>query len=142
MAATDDSLQIRQFIPGKRSQVFRAWTEKELVDKWLCPEQCRVVANEARVAPGGTYRETMQCGETLYTVCGTYREIIPDRKLVFTHRWEDPEAVETVVAVDFADRDGGSEITLTQIGFAGAASARSHEEGWASALKNLARLFS
>jgi uncharacterized protein YndB with AHSA1/START domain len=141
MATTHESLQVTQFIRGQRSKVFAAWTDSKLVHKWLCPEQCQVIANEAYVGVGGRYRESMQCGDEIHTVFGTYRQIVPDRKLVFTHQWEEPHAVETVVRVDFTDKNGGSELILTQTGFANAATAKAHEQGWASALRNLARLF-
>lgn len=141
MATIHDRLQVTQFIPSERKQVFRAWTDPEFVKKWLCPEECQVIANEAKVAVGGKYRESMKCGDEIHTVVGTYREIIPNRKLVFTHKWEGPDAVETVVDVDFTDKNGGSEVMLTQKGFTNAASAKNHEQGWASALRNLARQF-
>ncbi len=141
MATTKDSLRITKFIDSKREQVYRSWTDAELVNKWLCPEECQVISNKALVAVGGKYRESMKCGDNIHTVSGTYREIIPNRKLVFTHKWKEPDAVETGVTVEFKDKNGGCEVTLSQKGFAGAESARGHEEGWSSALRNLAGLY-
>ena len=46
---------------------------------------------------------------------------------------EEPGVVVTDDAVYFTDKNGGSEVTLSQSGFANAVSARGHEEGWASA---------
>lgn len=142
MTANKNSLRVTQFIGGERKQVFQAWTDADMVVKWLCPEECRVIANAALVEVGGTYRETMKCGSDIHTVFGTYRKIVPNRKLIFTHQWEEPNAVQTEVSVDFADKDSGSLVTLTQKGFTDAATAKDHEEGWASALRNLAQLFS
>lgn len=141
MTANKNSLRVTQFIRGGRQHVFQAWTDADMVVKWLCPEECRVIATEATVEVGGTYRESMQCGPDIHNVFGTYREIVANRKLIFTHQWEEPNAVQTEVTVDFTDRDNGSQVTLTQKGFADAATARGHEEGWSSALRNLAKLF-
>lgn len=141
MTATKDSLQVTQFISGKRKKVFQAWIDPELVTKWLCPEECRVTYNEADVRVGGSYRESMKCGAAIHTVHGAYREIVTNEKLVFTHQWEEPNAVETVVAVELTDKDSGTEVTLTQRGFVDAGAAKGHEEGWASALRNLAKQF-
>lgn len=96
---------------------------------------------KAEAAAGGKYRESMQCGDDIHIVFGTYREIVADRSLVFTYLGEEPGAVVTDVAVYFTDKNGGSEVTLSQSGFANAVSARGHEEGWASAPGNPARQF-
>ncbi len=141
MAATKDRLQVTQFISGKREKVFQAWTDRDLVNKWLCPEECRVTRNEADVRVGGKFRESMKCGKDIHTVFGAYREIVPGKKLVFTHQWDEPNSIETVVAVELTDKNGGTEVMLTQQGFTNAASAKGHEEGWASALRNLAKQF-
>jgi uncharacterized protein YndB with AHSA1/START domain len=141
MAATKNSLQVTQFISSKRKNVFQAWTDQDLVNKWLCPEECRVTYNEADVRVGGKFRESMKCGDNIHTVFGAYREIVPDKKLVFTHQWEEPNSIETEVAVELTDQNGGTEVALTQRGFINAASAKGHEEGWASALRNLAKQF-
>ena len=141
MTTTETSLQVHQFISSERNKVFKAWIDAEMVKKWLCPEECHVLSNEAEVNVGGSYRESMQCGDDIHTVFGTYREIVPDQKLVFTHLWDEPEASETVVIVDFTDTKGGILVTITQQGFKNAATAKGHEQGWASALRNLARLF-
>jgi uncharacterized protein YndB with AHSA1/START domain len=45
------------------------------------------------------------------------------------------------VTFEFKDREGGTEIVLTQTGFRDASVAKGHEEGWSSALANLATLF-
>jgi uncharacterized protein YndB with AHSA1/START domain len=141
MAATEVSLQVTQFISGGRKKVFQAWIDPEFANRWLCPEECRVTSNQADVRVGGKYRESMQCGNDIHTVYGVYREIVPDKKLVFTHQWEEPNSIETIVEVELADMKDGTEVTLTQKGFINATTAKGHEEGWASALRNLAKQF-
>ena len=141
MTATKDSLKVTQFISGQREKVFQAWIDPVFVKRWLCPEQCRVTFNKADVRVGGKYRESMKCGADIHTVHGAYREIIPNEKLVFTHQWEEPDPTETVVAVKLTDKNGGTEVTLSQHGFIDSPTAKGHEEGWTSALRNLAKQF-
>lgn len=141
MSANEKSMQVSQFINSERGKVFQSWTDHELVRKWLCPEECSVLTSEAEVSVGGFYRESMKCGENIHTVFGTYREIVPGRKLVFTHQWEESESLETLVVVDFSDKNSGCEVTVSQKGFTSIDSAKGHEQGWASALRNLARQF-
>jgi glutathione S-transferase len=136
MAATKDSLQVTQFISGKREKVFQAWADQDLVSKWLCPEECRVTYNEADVRVGGKFRESMKCGDDIHTVFGAYREIVPGKKLVFRHQWEEPNSIGPVVAVDLTNKNCGTEVTLTRQGFRNAAATKCREDGWICALRN------
>jgi uncharacterized protein YndB with AHSA1/START domain len=140
MTSTVDSLRLTQLIRGKRQKVFQAFSDPKLARKW-CPDGCRVVSFEADMRVGGTFRESMNCGGELYTAHGVYKTIIPNKKVVFTHQWEEEDPIETVVTFEFKDTEGGTEIVLTQTGFRDASVAKGHEEGWSSALANLATLF-
>lgn len=119
--------------------VWRAWTDPAILKEWLCPRECEVVSLAGELRAGGTYRETMRCGGDDLSVTGRYLEVVPERRLVFTHRWDEPGAPETVVTVELRARGQGTEVLLTQRGFADEASAEGHREGWTSALENLAR---
>ena len=96
---------------------------------------------QAEIGVGGSYRESILRGDTIYTLFGKYREIVPDRKLVFTHQWEEPEVIETVVVVDVTDKKGSSVVILFLQESKNAAISKGHEHGWASALRNLAGQF-
>lgn len=111
-----------------------------MVRQWLCPEECEVIAAEADVRVGGAFHESMRCNGKVYTVRGVYREIKAGERLVFTHRWDDGSAPETLVRVELRERDGRTELTLTQSGFETDASAHDHTEGWSSAMAHLARV--
>lgn len=135
-----NSFTITKFIQAKRAKVFEAWTSPELLKKWDCPEHCDQIALEQNIVTGGSYRNTMFDRESKeeVTVYGKYLDVINGVKLKFTSQWENDSAPETIVTVEFADKDGGTMITLSQEGFANEALAKGHEEGWASCLKKLA----
>jgi uncharacterized protein YndB with AHSA1/START domain len=99
-----------------------------------------MVSFEADIRVGGTYRQTMRCGDERYTAHGVYRKIVPDKEVVFTHQWDEERPVETLVTVSFRATPGGTEIVLRQTGFRGAAEAAGHAKGWSSALANFAKL--
>lgn len=141
MTAAKDHLQVSVFIQAKREKVFEAWIRPELMKKWFCPENLTPGVVEADVRVGGTYRGSMIDGSNVYTASGTYQEIAPNEKLVFTHGWEGPDRMETLVTVAFKDKDGGTEVTLTHERFASIEQAKGHEKGWVSALENLAKQF-
>lgn len=129
---------VTRMIEAPVALVWKAWTEKEHTSRWICPEDCTVLSCEAEVRVGGEYRESMRCKGEVHTVTGVYREIAPEQRLVFTHRWDEPDAPETVVVVEFRAKGRGTEIVLTQTNLRNAASAKGHEGGWTSALSHLA----
>lgn len=134
------SFTISKFIKAKREKVYEAWANPAIESKWGCPEHCRQGPMQSDVRVGGSYRNTMYDGEEEVTVFGKYLEVIPNQKLVFTSQWVGGTNPETVVTVEFKDKDGGTELTLSQTGFTTSSSAEGHEEGWASCLNKLADL--
>lgn len=74
---------------------------------------------------------------------GTYREIVENERLVFTHAWRGADGQaghETVVTVAFSDAGAGrTRVTLHQAFFATGSSRAGHEDGWSRTFDNLAR---
>jgi len=140
------SLEIKRFINAPRARVYAAWTDPAQLKQWWGPEgvQTRNFTSDARV--GGKYRWDLlnQEGDEM-TVYGEYRELVPGRKIVFTWQWDDDEAwknVSSVVTVELADRDGGTELTLTHENLPSEASRDRHNEGWNSVIDRLEKFFS
>jgi uncharacterized protein YndB with AHSA1/START domain len=133
----DRKLSLSKWIRAKRDKVFAAWTEPEIMRQWFCPRELTLVSAEADVRVGGRFRAAMSNGTQTYTVNGTYREVIPGRRLVFSHQWEEHDAVETLVAAEFADQDGGTLVSLSHEGFRDQESVKGHEVGWESTFDSL-----
>jgi hypothetical protein len=72
---------------------------------------------------------------------GVYREIVPERKLVVTFEWEGDDPVETLVTLEFLDREGGMELVLRQERFVDPEESALHAEGWSGSLRKIARYF-
>lgn len=68
------------------ADVFRAWTDPEHLDWFYNPDQPRPTEPiELDLRVGGGWRQRMVIDEdTSYATGGVYREIVPDRKLVFS----------------------------------------------------------
>jgi uncharacterized protein YndB with AHSA1/START domain len=79
------SLTIKRRIDVPPEKIFRAWTEPEKITRWFGPEQVEVLDAETDARVGGPYRIVMRSpdGER-HEVSGTYREVVPNEKLVFT----------------------------------------------------------
>jgi uncharacterized protein YndB with AHSA1/START domain len=139
-------LEISRVIEAPRDRVYAAWTDPEQLKQWFGPEnvKTRELVADARV--GGTFRWDIinSEGEEM-TMRGEFRELQPDKKIVFTWQWEDDEDWEnhiSIITVEFYDRDGGTELRLTHEQLPNEESRDGHTRGWESALDKLERLFS
>jgi uncharacterized protein YndB with AHSA1/START domain len=140
--ASETQLQISRMIMSPREKVFEAWTKRALLEKWMCrssgPAQ-QTKYYELDVRPGGRYRlESVTPTGVVYMLEGTYREIRPPEKLVFTWTWTRTPAggspvkenEETLVTVDFFERGKFTEVILTHEKFSTPEIRDNHERGW------------
>ncbi|GAB3142819.1 SRPBCC domain-containing protein [Amycolatopsis stemonae] len=131
-------LEITRVFDAPRELVFSAWTEPDHLAHWFGPRgfTCPAVTVDPR--PGGRWRACIRSPEgDEHWMYGVYREISTPRRLVFTFAWE-AEDGETLVAIDFADLGGKTEMTFTQTGFPAAAERDGHHDGWTSSFDDLA----
>jgi len=108
------------------------------LQKWFAPGSMTVPEASADLKVGGLYRIVMQNedGEQ-FIVGGTYEEVVPNERLVFTWKWEDGENT-TKVAVTFRDLDDhGSVLSLSHTEFVEQEHCDKHYEGWIGCLTNL-----
>jgi uncharacterized protein YndB with AHSA1/START domain len=139
---TETRLQIKRTFSAPREKVFHAWTQPEALKKWCAPsEEFSIPTAEVDLRVGGKYRIAMKAPDgSLYVAVGTYREISPSHKLVFTWSWEDGRMPETLVTLEFHDRSGATELVLTHELFPGSEERNRHEQGWMGCLGRLAKL--
>jgi uncharacterized protein YndB with AHSA1/START domain len=90
--------------------------------------------------PGGVVTWTHLNGDT---VSGTYLEVVPNRRIVFTFGWARPDVEvppgSTTVEIELRPTNGGTELRLVHRGLAGPR-ADAHAGGWANYLNRLAAL--
>ena len=139
---TRPELLIRRSFDAPRELVFKCWTEPESLSRWCCPKGFTLPHSEGEIRTGGSFRTCMRGPDgTEYWLSGTYKEIVPPRRLVFSHRWLNDEGHpehETVVTVTLDDEDGRTMLTLHQGFFLSEASRDGHRGGWEETLDNLA----
>jgi uncharacterized protein YndB with AHSA1/START domain len=75
------------------------------------------------------------------SVSGVYREVVPDRKLVFSWAWQSTPERESQVTVDLKPDSDGTILTLTHEQFFNDKARDDHRRGWTIALDNLEGLF-
>lgn len=131
---------VRDFA-APRALVFAAWTQPAHLKRWSAPRGFKIPESEGDLRPGGAWRAVMvglEVGRLELT--GVYRGIVPDRLLVFTHRWVGEET-ETTITVRFSDLPGGgTRMKFEQTGFASPESRDGHGEGWSECFDRLDEL--
>jgi uncharacterized protein YndB with AHSA1/START domain len=135
------SLTVRRTFQAPRERVFRAWTNADELARWFAPSaEYSTKVPELDLKVGGKYKVEMHHKEgNVNTVAGTYREIRPPEKIVFTWFWEnDPARHESLVTVEFFDRGPSTEILLTHVQLPSAEQREKHAHGWNGCLERLA----
>jgi glutathione S-transferase len=137
-------LQLSRFIRAPREKVFDAFVDEALLGAWHCPRGMEVSAAQVDARVGGAWRIDMRSREgTRFVVGGRYREITRPSRLVYSWQWEAggpmPE-LQTLVEVDFSEKDGGTELRMRHSGFPLATMRDSHGEGWRSCFNRLSDL--
>lgn len=138
----DRTLTITRRYAAAREIVFRAWADPAELVKWWGPEGMTTPVCEMDVRPGGAWRTAIVGDQGTEHVCsGVYRAVEAPSRLEFTWAWETDgvRGHETIVTLDFHERDGGTEMVFTQSVFESAESRRQHNEGWSSAFECLQR---
>ena len=136
-AAADTVLRITRRFAASPEAVFRAWTEPAALQSWWGPEGFTVPTCEVDARPGGSWRTQMHSPDgNDHWVGGTYREVSPPERLVFTWTWEqgEMEGIETVVTVELRPVGDGTELTLTHDLLPSENSRDMHRKGWTSSL--------
>jgi uncharacterized protein YndB with AHSA1/START domain len=141
MAGEETTLRLRRTFQAPRQKVFRAWTEPEELKKWWGPDGFSTPSAEIDLRVGGRFRIAMKSPrDNVHVLVGTYREVRPPERLVYTWRWEaEPEYGETLVTVEFLDRGESTEVVLTHELFPTQEACRGHEQGWKGSFDRLAK---
>ncbi|HWA81688.1 MAG TPA: SRPBCC domain-containing protein [Acetobacteraceae bacterium] len=140
--AEKPSLTLVRRIKAPPARIYAAWTEPARMARWWGPDAGPVLSAEADPRPGGRFRVVFQTldGET-HDCRGVYREVEPDRKLVFTWQWVSKPDRESLVTVELRPIPEGTELTLTHAQFHDETVRDRHRVGWSGALEKLAALF-
>jgi uncharacterized protein YndB with AHSA1/START domain len=140
-------LLIHRTFGAPAARVFKAWTEREFLMRWMCPEGFKVIFFDIDAKAGGAWRSCMQDGEgNKYVHFGVFREIKSPERLVFTHGWEqnhlEKERHETVITVTFKAEGNKTHMTFRHSGLPSAEARDSHHGGWSGAFQHLAEVLS
>jgi uncharacterized protein YndB with AHSA1/START domain len=103
---------VRRTVHGPAHLVFKAWTTADLFRRWWVPKSygLTLLSCDMDVRVGGQYRLVFQHGETTMAFFGTYTEVTPHSRLVWTNEEGDQGA--TITTVTFEEQDGTTLVVV------------------------------
>lgn len=135
---TELTMTVTRTLPAPPARVYDAWLNPAMLARFMVPCDGGAeaeVANDPRV--GGTFRIVMHDGDREVPHHGTYLELMPHSRIVFT--WQSPHSVEgSLVTLTLAPEGEGTHVTLRQDRFAAEELCEGHRKGWTRILDELA----
>jgi uncharacterized protein YndB with AHSA1/START domain len=116
---TDEEILVIREFDAPRHLVYKAWTTPELVRRWWSGKRGTVTSADIDLRVGGTWRYVMIAtnGQEV-AFHGTFREIVPDERIVSTEIYEMPGAEEPadedapVNIITFTEVDGRTRLEV------------------------------
>lgn len=148
-------------IPIPPAEVWRGWTDPQVLMQWFCPRPWQVVACDIDLRPGGRFSSTMQSpeGQRMPEMTGCYLVVEPVSRLVWTNAMgpefrprpastpalDGPPDFSFVADLRFEPLPSGGTRYRAIVRHAEAASRQAHadmgfQEGWGRALDQLVEL--
>jgi uncharacterized protein YndB with AHSA1/START domain len=138
-----NTVRLHRVIAAKPDKIYRAFSEPDAYARWLPPNGFTGKVHEMEFKVGGTYKMSF----TNFTTGknepfgGEYRELVPNERIVFSDRFDDPElSGEMVTTVEMREVSVGTELNIVQEGIPDVIPLHGCYLGWQESLTNLARL--
>ena len=112
----DTQILITRDFNASKQFVYRALTEPELIKRWWNAKRGEVTLADVDLRVGGTWRYVMVTNDgTEVAFHGTFREIVPNERIVTTEIYEMPGLTDDDAAVNtmtLTENDGRTTMTL------------------------------
>ena len=111
---SERELVVTRTVNGPARLVFEAWTKPELFRQWWVPKSLgmSLLSCEMDVRVGGRYRVEFAYGDSQAAFFGTYNEVTPHSRLVWTNEENDEGSVTTVT---FAEQGGKTLLVMHEL---------------------------
>ncbi|MFE0013722.1 SRPBCC family protein [Mesorhizobium sp. NPDC059054] len=137
------TIRLHRVLKAPPEKVYRAFLDANALCRWLPPYGflCSVEHIDAKV--GGTFRMAFKNYTTgnAHSFGGEFLELEPNRKLVYTDRFDDPNlAGEITVTVELTEVFCGTDLKIVQAGVPDVIPEAGCYLGWQDSLLQLANL--
>jgi uncharacterized protein YndB with AHSA1/START domain len=111
---SDRELVVTRTFDAPARIVFQAWSRPELFRRWWVPKSMgmNLLSCEMDVRVGGRYRLEFAHGDSKAAFFGTYQEVTPHARLVWTNEESDEGAVTTVT---FEEKGGKTLLVMREL---------------------------
>ncbi len=112
---SERELVVTRTFDGPARIVFDAFTKPDLFKRWWVPRSMPItlVSCEQDVRVGGTYKLVFAAGDSEMAFFGTYTEVIPNERLVWTN--DEGDAGQSITTVTFEEKEGKTLLVLTEL---------------------------
>jgi uncharacterized protein YndB with AHSA1/START domain len=138
-----NTVRLHRVLTAKPEKVYRAFLEPEAMARWLPPNGYTGKVHHLDANVGGTYKMSFTNFATgqSHSFGGEYRELVPQERLRYTDRFDDPNLPgEIQVTVTLKRVSVGTELNILQEGLPDAIPLEMCYLGWQQSLQNLAKL--
>ena len=143
-AAVKPSLTLQRQLNASPDRVYTAWTDPEKIARWFGPAVVDQDTVKARldVRVGGSFQVSFKTDDGAYhEVGGVYREVVPNKKLVFSWAWHTTPERESLVTVTIKAEGRHTLLTLLHEQLFDDAAKTGHTRGWTGSLDKLEAMF-
>lgn len=137
------TVRLHRVLATNPEKVYRAFVEPDAIASWLPPFGFVCTVHELDAREGGTHRMSFRNFTTggSHSFGGTYLELVPGEKLVYTDRFDDPNLPgEMKVSVMLKAVSVGTELHIEQQGIPDLIPTEACYLGWQESLRKLTRL--
>ena len=137
------TVTLHRVLAASPEKVFRAFVEPDAIASWLPPNGFTCTVHELNAVVGGNHRMSFRNFTTggSHSFGGTYQELIPGGRLVYTDRFEDPNLPgEMTITVILKSVSVGTDMRVEQRGIPDVIPQEACYLGWQESLRKLAKL--
>lgn len=138
-----NTVHLHRVLTTTPDKVFRAFVEPDAIASWLPPFGFLCTVHELDARVGGKHRMSFRNFTTgkSHSFGGTYQELIPGEKLVYTDSFDTPNLPgEMTVTVVLKAVSVGTDIAIEQKGIPDLIPVEACYLGWQESLRKLAKL--
>jgi uncharacterized protein YndB with AHSA1/START domain len=145
MIAERTDVEIRRRLLASPREVFAAFTDPDLVRRWLSPSpEITLTVLQLDFRVGGTYRFAYRVpGGRTMVAKGTYRSIEPHSMIAFSWVIEPPDehaGLHSEVMVSIEPDGEATQLIIRHVKLTQAGASPRHAQGWQGALDQLVAL--
>jgi uncharacterized protein YndB with AHSA1/START domain len=110
---SDTQILITREFDAPKDLVYKAYTTPELIKRWWSGDRGEVTSADVDLRAGGSWRYVMTAnGGFEVAFHGTFREIVPNERIVCTEVYEQMPDAEAVDTATFTESDGRTTLSI------------------------------